>query len=201
MRIFRPPELGELFLSSAFNKAQLIPIDKQNNTQVGLIKNIFVQSELELISEAFDKCTYTEMPAQSHLGRKQILDFFPVMKLNVFNQAILPKINKLMGSNFTTIKPILWEDAEGYKLTMHKDDFGGSEFTGALQIYLPSTCQQSAGTRFYADINKGPDDAVLDVPFIPNTGYICTECANIVHSSGEPVEKGLYRRSLYLVLS
>lgn len=195
------PDLSENFLNSAFNKAQLIPIDKKNNTQVGLIKNIFVQSELDLISEAFDKCKYTEMPAQSHLGRKQILDFFPVMKLTAFCQSMLPKINKLMGSEFKDILPVLWEDAEGYQLTMHKDDFGGSEFTGAVQIYLPSSCQQSAGTRFYADNNKGPDDAVLDVPFIPNTGYICTECDNIIHSSGSPVEKGLYRRSLYLILT
>tara|TARA_R110002153_G_scaffold50868_3_gene143051 strand:- start:1410 stop:2006 length:597 start_codon:yes stop_codon:yes gene_type:complete len=194
-------ELGTERLTEVFNNAQLIPIDANNNTQVGIIKDIFTDTELELIADVFNNGSWTEMPAQAHLGRKQIIDFYPVMRLINFIKEILPKINTLMGSDFTDVRPSLWQDAEGYKLTMHKDDFGGSEYTGAVQIYLPSSCQQSAGTRFYADNNTGPDDTVLDVPFIPNTGYICTECDNIVHSSGLPVESGLYRRSLYLILT
>ena len=90
-------ELGTERLTEVFNNAQLIPIDANNNTQVGIIKDIFTDTELELIADVFNNGNWTEMPAQAHLGRKQILDFYPVMRLINFIKEILPKINTLMG--------------------------------------------------------------------------------------------------------
>jgi len=188
-------------LAEAYDNAQIMPVDQYKHTKIALIKDMFTSKDLELLAEAYDRCKIVDMPAQKELGRKQITDFSPVLKFIQFNNALLNKINELMGSEFSIISPVLWEDAEGYELGIHKDTFDFTDYGGAMQVYLPSTCQQSAGTRFYRDANNGFRDYVINVPFIPNSGYICADSTNITHSSGLPVEAGLFRRSIYFILS
>ena len=194
-------ELSTSNLNNTFNNAQIMPVDQYKHTKIALIKDMFTSNDLKLLAESYDKCKIIDMPAQKELGRKQITDFSPVLKFTQFNNALLNKINELMGSEFSIVSPVLWEDAEGYELGIHKDTFDFTDYGGAMQVYLPSTCQQSAGTRFYRDANNGFRDYVINVPFIPNSGYICTDCTNITHSSGLPVEAGLFRRSIYFILS
>ena len=88
-----------------------------------------------------------------------------------------------------SLSGILWEDTEGYKLDKHVDN---DNIFLSLQIYLPSTAQKRTGTIFYADKK-------VQVPFVPNTGYFCIIPREITHSSGRPVRKGTYRRSLYCI--
>lgn len=194
-------ELSTINLGNAFNNAQIMPVDNSNKTEIALIKDLFTSNDLKLLAEAYDKCRMIDMPAQTELGRTQITDFHPVIRFNEYNNILLNKINELMGSKFNKMSPVLWQDVEGYELGIHKDTFDFTDYGGAMQVYLPSTCQQSAGTRFYRDINNGFEDYVIDVPFIPNSGYICADCINIKHSSGFPVEAGLIRRSIYFILS
>ena len=117
-------------------------------------------------------------------------------------EVILATINELCGANFEHVSLALWEDSEGYKIDKHVDN---KSFTAAMQIFLPTFGEKMAlqdneplrntGTQFY---NNNPED-IIQVPFVPNTGYFLTNSQKIFHSSGEPVPQGSIRSSAYFI--
>tara|TARA_B100000497_G_scaffold123223_1_gene155506 strand:- start:443 stop:1042 length:600 start_codon:yes stop_codon:yes gene_type:complete len=117
-------------------------------------------------------------------------------------EVILATINELCGANFDHISLALWEDSEGYKIDKHVDN---KSFTAAMQIFLPTYLQdmklqdseplRNTGTQFY----KNNSEDIIQVPFIPNTGYFVTNSQKVFHSSGEPVPHGLIRSSAYFI--
>jgi hypothetical protein len=117
-------------------------------------------------------------------------------------EVILETINELCGANFEHISLALWEDSEGYKIEKHVDN---KSFTAAMQIFLPTYGEAMAiqdseplrntGTQFY----KNNSEDIIQIPFIPNTGYFITNSQKVFHSSGEPVPHGLIRSSAYFI--
>jgi hypothetical protein len=116
--------------------------------------------------------------------------------------VILETINDLCNTNFTHTSLALWEDTDGYKIDKHVDN---KSFTAAMQIFLPTYGEAMAiqnseplrntGTQFY---NNNPE-GMIQVPFIPNTGYFITNSQKVFHSSGEPVPQGFIRSSAYFI--
>ena len=116
--------------------------------------------------------------------------------------VILETINDLCNANFTHTSLALWEDTDGYKIDKHVDN---KSFTAAMQIFLPTYGEAMAiqdseplrntGTQFY---NNNPE-GMIQVPFIPNTGYFITNSQKVFHSSGEPVPQGFIRSSAYFI--
>jgi len=74
-----------------------------------------------------------------------------------------------------------------------------------MQIFLPTYGEdmelqdseplRNTGTQFY----KNNSEDIIQVPFIPNTGYFVTNSQKVFHSSGEPVPHGLIRSSAYFI--
>ena len=145
------------------------------------IKNCLSQSELNLCKELY-KSPGEKVPLQEDRPRLQRIVDFDFSKITKI-------INKNHDKSLGHISGILWEDTEGYKLDKHVDN---DNIFLSLQIYLPSTAQKRTGTIFYADKK-------VQVPFVPNTGYFCIIPQELTHSSGRPVRKGTYRRSLYCI--
>ena len=117
-------------------------------------------------------------------------------------EVIIETINDLCNTNFTHTSLALWEDTDGYKIEKHLDN---KSFIAAMQIFLPTygegmVLQDSeplydTGTQFY---NNNPE-GMIQVPFVPNTGYFITNSQKVFHSSGEPVPQGSIRSSAYFI--
>jgi len=146
------------------------------------------------------------VPYQEHLPRQAwTLDIKdPISPIDDEDMSVLLKvINKLCNTNFKHISASLWEDYTGYQIDKHVDN---KSFVAALQIYLPTYGEkmkqqnnkllEDTGTQFY---HNNPE-SVVSIPFIPNTGYLCTNSQKIFHSSGKPVPEGLTRSSIYFIL-
>jgi len=116
--------------------------------------------------------------------------------------VILETVNDLCGTNFTHTSLALWEDTDGYKIEKHIDN---KSFVAAMQIFLPTYGEgmilqdseplRNTGTQFY---NNNPE-GMIQVPFVPNTGYFLTNSQKVFHSSGEPVPQEYIRSSAYFI--
>jgi len=152
--------------------------------------NCFTEQELKTFEEPYTHAG-TPVPMQEHKPRLQFPDG-PFV--HGFNQSkLLETFNAEFNKSCKEVMPIFWEDREGYKIDRHIDN---DAVPSAIQIYLPSNASSTSGTRF---LDESTNTEVV-IPFKPNTGYICPESTKILHESGDPVGKGLTRRSLYIII-
>tara|TARA_Y100001970_G_scaffold90489_1_gene114093 strand:- start:15057 stop:15554 length:498 start_codon:yes stop_codon:yes gene_type:complete len=99
------------------------------------------------------------------------------------------KVVDQLGYDYLCDGYSIWKDSEGFCMPMHKDNLS---FSGACQIYLPST-DDVKGTSFLLE-----DQTTYTFDFVPNTGYFVDNAQQIVHGCPNPVGKGKFRHSLYV---
>jgi hypothetical protein len=166
--------------------------------------NIFDDETLRLFHQARYILEPSIVPGQEHRARVGF-DLNKGLELDGFvfdaedYEVIKRTISLKLGIDYNYIGVTLWEDTEGYSIPKHVDN---SSFNAAMQIYLPTFDEDmniasynalpNTGTIFYDGIQE------YQIPFIPNTGYFCTNSQSITHSSGDPVKAGHVRRSLYI---
>lgn len=169
------------------------------------IKEIFDEETLRAFHSFKVQHEDTTVPQQEEKQRKgwNCNDYQANCPLDAGDlEVILATINELCGANFDHISLALWEDSEGYKIEKHVDN---KSFTAAMQIFLPTYGEdmelqdskplRNTGTQFY----KNNSEDIIQIPFIPNTGYFITNSQKVFHSSGEPVPHGLIRSSAYFI--
>ena len=105
-------------------------------------------------------------------------------------EAIKTAVETAMDTKYQHMGISLWEDSEGYYTHKHIEQ---DNVNASMQVYLPADdcALPNTGSIVYDGIQE------YQVPFVPNTGYILSNCNTTVHSSGEPVKAGQVRRRVY----
>lgn len=154
-----------------------------------LLKDCFTDRELSEFEEIFNGRA-EQVHAQEHLPRRR----YPSKERHyqvLLEEAIIDAINKKFNVDCNNLAPLWWQDFAGYHIGPHVDNEG---VPAAMQIYLPSNANKRLGTTFKYK------DEILNVPYVPNTGYICFDTTKLTHQSTSTVSEGLTRKSFYCII-
>jgi len=133
-----------------------------------------------------------ELPRRTvYLGSAPELTFI-IEHLN--SHAIKQKLYKLLNVNHIGfIDGYLWEDSEGFKMPMHKDN---KNVACSMQIYIGDGIDLRLGTS----LGHNSKIPFATLPYIKNTGYIMTRPHEVEHGALTPVPAGFKRYSFYFYL-
>jgi hypothetical protein len=106
---------------------------------------------------------------------------------DAFVQRLAPGLEKRFGGEFRKIGmypiPILTRDVTGYRIGIHPD----TRHKGmTIQLYLPPDDSIShVGTLFHRRLEGKKYERVVQVPFVPNSGYAFAVGTDTYHSADE----------------
>jgi hypothetical protein len=165
--------------------------------QSSLDNAVLLKPDLWSISNVIDPATLTQILCEA----ESETDWVPVelqetkprsalaWKTDGLMDRIWEMINELDFSKFELeFKTVsLWRDYPTYYITEHVDN---ECVQAAMQIYL-SPGPAEIGTRF----------ETVEIPYVPNTGYIMRNQNKLKHSMKRPVPWGVTRYSLYALFA
>jgi hypothetical protein len=158
--------------------------------KIYFLKDCFSDQELDSFDDIYNSDGKL-VSLQEDLPRLQYdehRDYY-VSKLKA--SPVLDAINTRFNIECNNLAPLWWQDFPGYDIGPHVDNEG---VPAAMQIYLPSNAIKKLGTTFKYK------DEIINVPYVPNSGYICFDTTKLTHQSTNAVPEGLTRKSFYCII-
>lgn len=152
-----------------------------------LLKNFFPLSLYEKLLN-FSQNSRDYIVDKNNIGRQKIT-WVPdsvFEEIYMVFQNLTPYMIQSYKKNLKFHGLCLWKDTKNFKTSWHIDV---PIIEIAIQIYLEGP--QDYGTKFKID------DLEIELPFIPNTGYIMDNSGKLIHSMPNRVLKNDVRYSLY----